>query len=211
MKKSSSKKKGDENGDENIKVINGSEENVINSNKNKALYFSSIVFSKYKKYMDNNPQNQSEKKINKTTTSPNKILIIDSIESEKIDEEGILSKINIYNSKANLNEVKKVHSQKYLFKSEIPSEEIFIRQKEQIKLMKEKNDKIKNNSLRTNTNIIKNNNHKRNYTIQNLGNLIEEFNSLNNNDNDNGNNKILRSQKFSTLNNNIKRKRSFRE
>ena len=209
MKKSSSEKKGDENGDENIEVINSTEEKVINSNKNKTLYFSSMVLSKYKKYTLNDAENIKDKKINKTITS-NKILILDSIESEKIDEEDILSKINIYNSKANLNEVKKVHSQKNIFKSGLPSEEIFIRQKEQIKLMKEKNDKIKNNSLIQNINNNKKKNHKRNYIIQNLGNIIEELNSLNNNDN-NDNNKILRSQKYSSLNNKIKRKRSFRE
>ena len=212
MKKSSSVKKGDENDHENIKVIKSIEEKVINNNKKKELYFSSLALSKHKKYkLNDTKNNNTDKKINLTTTSPNKILNIDTIEREKIDEENILSKINIYNSKANLNEMKKIHSQKNLFKSKLPSEEIFIRQKEQIKLMKEKNDKIKNNSFSPNINFIKKKNHKRNYTIPNLGNIIEELNSLNNNDNDNDvDNKILRSQKYSSLNK-IKRKRSFRE
>ena len=106
MKKSSSKERDDENGDENIEVINTTEENVTNT-RNKTLAFSSFTISKYKKYTLNditnkiNLRNKDKKnsiKIKpKTKSCGNKILIIDSIESENIAQENILSKMNIYN------------------------------------------------------------------------------------------------------------------
>ena len=212
MKKSSSEKNDDDNGNENIEVINSTEDNVLNNNKKNQFYFSSITLSKYKQYTLNNNKNVLDKKVNKTSMSPNKILIIDSTESEKIDEENIFSKISIYNNNKNNLNYEKVHSHKNLFQSHLSSEEVFIRQKEQIKLMKEKNIRYKNNSLsnlNTNINYIKKKNHKRNYNNQNLGNIIEEINSLNNKDNDDD--KILKSQKFHSVNNMLKRKRSFRE
>ena len=144
MKKSSSKEKDDENGDENIEVINTTEENVINT-RNKTLSFSSFRISKYKKYTLNditnkiNLRNKDKKnsiKIKpKTETCGNKILIIDSIENENIVQENILSKMNIYNdnninNNIYLNEEKKILSHKNFFESQLPSEEIFIRQKQ---------------------------------------------------------------------------------
>ena len=140
MKKSSSKEKYDEN----IELINTTEENVINT-RNKTLAFSSFTISKHKKYTLNditnkiNLRNKDKKnsiKIKpKTKLCGNKILIIDSIESENIAQENLLSKMNIYNdnninNNIYLNEEKKILSHKNFFESQLPSEEIFIRQKQ---------------------------------------------------------------------------------
>ena len=110
------------------------------------MAFSSFTISKYKKYtlnditnkiiLRNRDKKNSIKIKPKTKSCGNKILIIDSIESENIAQENILSKVNIYNNNNNinnniyLNEEKKILSHKNFFESQLPSEEIFIRQKQ---------------------------------------------------------------------------------
>ena len=186
------------------------------------MAFSSFTISKYKKYTLNditnkiNLRNKDKKnsiKIKpKTKSCGNKILIIDSIESENIAQENILSKMNIYNdnninNNIYLNEEKKILSHKNFFESQLLSEEIFIKQKQQIKLMKEKNDKYKKNTLSKsspNQNILSTINHKRRHN-ENLENIIEELNIYHNDD------KNIQNQKYNSINNFIKRKKIFKE
>ena len=133
MSGSSSEIKDDENGEENIY---NTEENVIN-NKNKIVYFSIANISKYKKYLNNNNNNKNinkkENKVEKTKSYINKIINIDIIDNENIDEEKICKKINIYrnnsDNKKNLNEEQINKLKEKIYISQNSSESIFIRQK----------------------------------------------------------------------------------
>ena len=184
------------------------------------MVFSSFTISKYKKYtlitskinLRNKDKKNSIKIKPKTKSCGNKILIIDSMENENIAQENILSKMNIYNNNnindnIYLNEEKKILSHKNFFESQLPSEEIFIRQKQQIKLIKEKNDKYKKNTLSKsspNQNILRTINHKRRHN-ENLENIIEELNIYHNDD------KNIQNQKYNSINNFIKGKKIFKE
>ena len=180
----------EEKGEENI---DNTEENVINS-KNKTFNFSLVNISKYKKYTLNYDQSE---KINDNNFKANqanviiKNIVVESFGNEKIEEENILKKMNIYNNKESDKNVIKEENLKKLqiniFESKIPSEEIFIRQKEQIKIMKEKNDQFKyNNSLLKFEESLKNNkytSYKKNLkkSIKNLNQRKNNFNMDNKN------------------------------
>ena len=214
MSGSSSEIKDEENGEENI---NNTEENVIN-NKNKIFYFSFANVSKYKKYTLYNNNNESLKtdnnnKIGRTKSNNPKIINIDIIDNELINHENIFKKINIYqknndnDDKKDLNKNQIVHrNAKNKYVSQNSSEVIFLRQKEQIKKMKEKNNlyKFNNSSLSLNErkNRFKDNKHIRNRQKNiDIDNIINSLNSIHNNNN-------IANQKYHSI---IKQRKSFKD
>ena len=217
MSKSNLENNNNEFYEENIENNNSTEENVIND-KNKIFHFSSINFTKYKKYTLNIDENElNNEKITRQYKTENinnnyNISNINATESENIGEENIMGKINIYsNIEENKNDLNKEKNsdifEKNAFESQIPSEELFIRQKEQIKFMKEKNNQYRNNNLFLNMNENKNNfigNKLRANKKNNSRNKIKE---LNLNLNDNKENQYI-IQNFDNL---IKQRKSFRE
>ena len=88
----------EEKGEENI---DNTEENVINI-KNKTFNFSLVNISKYKKYTLNYDQSE---KINDNNFKANqanviiKNIVVESFGNEKIEEENILEKMNVFNNK----------------------------------------------------------------------------------------------------------------
>ena len=188
----------EEKGEENI---DNTEENVINS-KNKTFNFSLVNISKYKKYTLNYDQSE---KINDNNFKANqanviiKNIVVESFGNEKIEEENILKKMNIYNNKESDKNVIKEENLKKLqnniFESKIPSEEI----------MKEKNERFKyNNSLLKFEESLKNNKYT-NYK-KNLKKSIKNLNQRKNNFNMDNKNK-LNQKNFSK----IRERKSFKE
>ena len=180
---SSSEIKEDGNDEEFQENIFNTQENVIN-NKNKTYYYSLMNISKYKKYTiykskeNYVKEEKTENFIKKRKYySINKKIIDDSyFDKEKISK---THKIEKYSGNT---EIRKDNSEigKNNVESQLPSEEIFLRQKEQIKILKEKNNQYRcNNSLinlnRTTTgnneNISKVMNKKKSF------NLLDEINS----------------------------------
>ena len=207
MSGSSSEIKDDENGEENIY---NTEENVIN-NKNKIVYFSIANISKYKKYLNNNNNNENrnkkENKVEKTKSYINKIINIDIIDNENIDEEKICKKINIYrnnsDNKKNLNEEQINKLKEKIYISQNSSESIFIKQKEKIKKIKEKNNLLTYNNSSSNIKeskkVIKEYKHKRN-PQKNIDNILNEINNIYS--------KNISNQKFHSI---IKQRKSFKD
>lgn len=150
MNRVSSKLNDEEKGEENIE---NTEENAINS-KNQNFNFSLMNISKYKKYTLNQNQNEKNDENNfekNQTKINNNIINLESLGNEKIEEEELLKKINIYknfdkhqiffgSNEKNINQFPRN------LESNIAIEEIFIRQKDQIQKMKEKNEQYKYNS-----------------------------------------------------------------
>ena len=201
--------------EENVENNNSTEENVIND-KNKIFEFSSINFTKYKKYtlnIDENEINNEQKNEQNKTYNINNINIINSSQNENIDEENIIQKINIYKNveenKDDLSDEKnKEIFEKNVFESQIPSEELFIRQKEQIKFMKEKNKLYRNNISFLNIQENKNKNNVKENKLKSINknnsrNKIKELNL-----NDNEENIDIINQNFDNL---IQQRKSFRE
>ena len=182
MSGSSSEIKDDENGEENIY---NTEENVIN-NKNKIVYFSIANISKYKKYLNNNNNNENrnkkENKVEKTKSYINKIINIDIIDNENIDEEKICKKINIYRNNSD--------NKQYI-------------NEEQIKKIKEKNNRLTYNNSSSNIKerkkVIKEYKHKRN-PQKNIDNILNEINNIYS--------KNISNQKFHSI---IKQRKSFKD
>ena len=207
MSGSSSEIKDDENGEENIY---NTEENAIN-NKNKIVYFSLANISKYKKYLNNNNNNKNinkkENKVEKTKSYINKIINIDIIDNENIDEEKICKKINIYrnnsDNKKNLNEEQINKLKEKIYISQNSSESIFIKQKEKIKKIKEKNNLLTYNNSSSNIKeskkVIKEYKHKRN-PQKNIDNILNEINTIYN--------KNISNKKFHSI---IKQRKSFKD
>ena len=209
MSKSSSEINDEQNEEDNLENIDNTEEDVIN-NKNKTYYFSLMNISKYKKYTlsENNIHNcirdkiiekKNENKINKKSYSfrksrsiNDKIINIESIDDENINKEIIIEKINENkNDNDNINSDINNENENYeynlefdknIYESQIPSEQIFLRQKKQIEIMKEKNNQYKfNNSLlnlnKSNTNCKENENKLQKRHKKNSSNILDEINS----------------------------------
>jgi hypothetical protein len=199
MSKSSSEIKDDEKEEENADIDDNTEENVMN-NKNRIFYFS-MNLSKYKNYTLNN------KSITKTNTNTKKISIknTNTIDNEKVNEEKINEKVNSYNRY----NYKKGYTEDYnnsdkkSNKSQISSEQIFLRQKERIKLMKEKTLRYNNSLLNKNESNKKEKNDNNNNNNQNEDNIDDFFNEIN---------PMLNDQFFNDkLNSTIKQRISFKE
>ena len=208
MSKSSSEINDEEKGEEeNIEIVGNTEENVIN-NKNRTFYFS-MNLSKYKKYTLNNNINNinninginsinnngkiiSENKIGKSKTNKEKSINLETIDNEHVNEEKIKDKIKIYKCNSNKNILNEecnninIINQKSMNESQISSEQLFLRQKERIKLMKEKNYfKLNNSLLNKNQNNkkdkIKDNHKKSDSTLHKVNSIINDnyFNDKN--------------------------------
>ena len=169
MSQSSSEIKEEEKEEENVDIIDNTEEDVIN-NKNRIFYFS-LSLSKYKNYTLNN------KIITKSKTNISRMLNRESIDNEKVNEEKINEKVgnyNNYNYKKGLTE-DYIHFDKKSNGSQISSEQIFMRQKERIKLMKEKTLHY-NNSLINNQSVKKETmNNSKNQEFENIENFLGEI------------------------------------
>ena len=219
MNKRLKKINDDEIEEENFGRIDNTEENVIN-NKNKIYYFSLINISKYKNNYKENQNIYNSKKdnikannIDKNISKEDKyiydeIIDIDNMDNEDIDKQYIIEEINELSdnnhNKKKLNIERDIYGynfelKKNLFESRLPSEQIFLRQKKKIQLMKERNNKNKFSNLLKNLNkshkIINLTKHKKNSS-----NIFNEINSALN---DNISNKKLHSI--------IKRAKSFKE
>lgn len=202
---SSSEIKEDGNDEDFQRNIYNTQNNILN-NRNKTYYYSLMNISKYKKYTIYKSNYLKEGKTENIVQKKKYYSINKKIIDDGYFHKDNLSKTQKFGQYSTNTEIRKDNSEvsKNNFESQIPSEEIFLRQKEQIKILKEKNNQYRyNNSLinfnRTTTdnneNMPKVMNNKNNF------NLLYEINSTLNDNN-------ISNQKLQSK---VKQRKSFKE
>ena len=204
---SSSEIKEDGNDEEFQENICNTQENVMN-NKNKTYYYSLMNISKYNNYtiykskVNFLKEEKTENIVNKRKYySINKKKIKDDyFDTEKLSK---TQKIEKYSANT---EIRKDSSEigKNNFISQIPSEEIFLRQKEQIKILKEKNNQYRYNNSLINFNRTTTGNNENTSNVMNKKNSFNLLDGINSTLND----KSISNQKLQSI---VKQRKSFKE